>query len=185
MVDGLNAAVISSFDSCSYKESPSEETMACPHIFNYDCTCVYKSSSDDGVPCHYFSGPAIGNNHCHYIETVWLQNLNAATAFDVFSLLFIFALSVTSCVSLCCSSSAVVPTDVYMPPTRVTAAPAVVIYTSSANGEGQLADGNARGAEVQLTNYAYETGDAVRYLSPDDVSLTGVPVAQALYVPKP
>lgn len=62
---------------------------------NYDCACV---SSVTGGDCLYLDG----RPNCDLVSTKFVSMLRAATAFNVFTLLAVFGLSVSSCCSLCC-----------------------------------------------------------------------------------
>lgn len=70
------------------------------HLDNYDCICVQQSTST----CFFYSGPAPSES-CNNVLTSWARNLTAGAAFDIISTLVVFAVSIITCVSLCCPAS--------------------------------------------------------------------------------
>lgn len=65
----------------------------------YDCMCVVGQVGSNITDCFPFN---IQSNNCNDVPGKYASILGAAAAFDVFSLLSIFVVSVLSCCSLCC-----------------------------------------------------------------------------------
>jgi hypothetical protein len=192
-VDGLSAAFVESMLTDCYGANVTVPTaIGCSKAQKYDCTCIYtaedSSSSSIGDSCVYYSGPALKNgDNCHYIETTWLQNLKAATSFDTIGVILIFALSITSCVSLCYSSSPIHPADVYVAG-RATATPAVVIYSAVSNGNSNSNFQAPPGQPTQMmvtsnnNNNNNNNNNVIEMVDSSAINLSGVPMAQAEYV---
>lgn len=115
VVDGGSANLISTIKACANPSStlpdespvftytgnslyfPMAANCSIEHL-DFDCSCV--SSMTDGN-CYLFDG----QTNCELVTTKFVDMLRAATAFNVLSLLAVFAISVSTCCSLCCPGS--------------------------------------------------------------------------------
>jgi hypothetical protein len=111
IIDGAAAAVYSNVQACAHPTGYDGNSSTYSYFgdsayyelaqncsaskSDFDCACVSSATNED---CLYLDGQP----DCNLVSTKFVAMLRAATAFNVFTLLAVFALSVSSCCSLCC-----------------------------------------------------------------------------------
>jgi hypothetical protein len=190
LVDGLNTRLIKTMKACASGPIPSSENpilygnsafeTAAAQCYEaatqyHDCFCVNTNmqptiTHQNPNACYIYDGQP----NCKHILVNYPQMLTAATAFDVIMLLSVFALSVTTCCSLCCPKYLprdASPTSRAFPsrPTVVNATPAQDITQPARGGNATFTKIEQGEHQMPSAEYQVEDMQPVEVTSqPDD-----------------
>jgi hypothetical protein len=179
IVDGIAHSVVSALVACVSSSgqvsgsSSDLDEFGCGFPPSGECYCVQPGDSF----CYVYQG-GIAASSCDNILEKYTSNLGAAIAFDLLATFSVFALSILTCVSVCCPGYGQLPKDVVVgtlapgaqqqqqPIIIVANAPPQPVQYQVGQPQMQYQVGQPQGQYIQQVQYVQQAQPQVMYAQP-------------------